>query len=648
MSSLGIHILIFLPIVAAAAVWMLPQDRDDLIRRLSLACGIVVAVVSLLLYGQVGGAGLVGETNAGWVIAGGGPFGLGTLQIRYHVGIDAISGPLVALTGVLVPLSIACGFTAIRRRQREYYFWMLLLTSAMFGVFVARDVLLFYIFFEFTLIPLYFLIGIWGGTERRYAANKFFLYTFAGSVLTFAGLLYLAVRAAQITGSPDVDFDLLKLSSIALSHEGGLSSFEQSLLFAALFAGFAIKVPFFPFHTWLPLAHTEAPTAGSVLLAGVLLKLGTYGFLRLAVPIVPEGALAWAHVMGVLAIAGIIYGALCCWVQRDVKKLVAYSSVSHLGFCMLGMFSFFPAGLSGSVLYMVNHGISTGALFLVVGMIYERYHTRDMHAIGGLARRMPVLAFFLVLFALSSIGLPGLNGFISEFTTLFGAYNSSVLGPWYGAAGALGILLGAIYMLYMVGRVLFGPLTEPPNTPDTSQGLTEDLTPREIATLVPLAILVVALGVAPRLITDTLDPILENEILARVRSTPTWAAIEGKVQSAECRVAMEDGAVRLAGTWGPDALVWPGWRGPVALDWPAQRAVAPDLGVRDSPASREASGTEARRYSGHDARDSRGRLSPIARRGRLAPMLTDARRGRLAPILHSALFTLNSLGTGAP
>lgn len=518
MAAWAIHLLIFLPLLGAIAVWALPREREKDAPRLSLAVGWITLILGVGVWlGMVaqGRSGLVGETSLNWVTVGDverapsdeAPLLVSGVRVRYHVGLDPISAPLVALTALLVPLSIWCSFASITHRVREYYAWMLLLTTGMFGVFCARDVLLFYIFFEFTLIPLYFLIGIWGGPDRRYAASKFFLYTFAGSVITFAGILYLAIRGMQ---AGVVDFDLLRLSQLSLS------TAEQVWLFAALFCGFAIKVPFFPLHTWLPLAHTEAPTAGSVLLAGVLLKLGTYGFLRFSLPMLPDGSAYWATTMGVLAIAGIIYGALCSWVQQDVKKLVAYSSVSHLGFCMLGMFSFLPAGISGSVLYMVNHGINTGALFLCVGMIYERYHTRDIERIGGLAYRMPILAFFLMIFVLGSVGLPGTNGFVSEFTTLFAAYNSASLGPWYGALGATGILLGAIYMLYMAGKVLFGPLKEPPGTPDTSHGLTHDLTPREIAILAPLAVCVFVLGFAPRLITDTLDPALHSQIVARV------------------------------------------------------------------------------------------------------------------------------------
>jgi NADH-quinone oxidoreductase subunit M len=523
MESFGLNLLIFLPLIAAVVIWTLPQRRETLAPKLALAVATAVFLVALALWARLPAAAdakrLVGESKTTWIAAGTRDVATGVLRsgvtLRYHVGLDAISTPLVVLTGLLVPLSVWCSFAAIRTRVREYYAWLLALTTGMIGVFAARDVLLFYIFFEFTLIPLYFLIGIWGGPQRRYAASKFFLFTFAGSVLTFAGLMYLGIRAAQIDQVGVLDFDLVRLSSLALG-DGGLSRHEQVLLFAALFCGFAIKVPLFPLHTWLPLAHTEAPTAGSVLLAGVLLKLGTYGFLRFALPMTPAGALHWTRVMGALALAGIVYGALCCWVQRDVKKLVAYSSVSHLGFCMLGMFSLLPVGLSGSVLYMVNHGLSTGALFLVVGMIYERYHTRDLDQLGGLARRMPVLAFFFMLFALSSIGLPGLNGFVSEFTVLLAAFNSPDLGRWYGVIGATGILLGAVYMLYAVGQMLFGAVKQPEGTPDLSTGLAVDLTRREVLILTPLAVAVVLLGVYPRLITDPLDPALKTEILARV------------------------------------------------------------------------------------------------------------------------------------
>jgi NADH-quinone oxidoreductase subunit M len=519
--------------LAAVVIWMLPVRHERQAPRIALFAGLLLLLFAFVLWLQLprAAAGLVAEHEADWIRIGDES---GGVTIRYHVGLDAISGPLALLTGILVPLSVACSFTSIRTRVKEYYGWLMALTCGMVGVFAARDVMLFYIFFEFTLVPLYFLIGIWGGPQRRYAANKFFIFTFVGSVITFAGILYLAIRAASINGTGMISFSLADLSALT-----ELSSREQWYLFIAFFCGFAIKVPFFPLHTWLPLAHTEAPTAGSVLLAGVLLKLGTYGFLRFSLPMVPEGAVQLANAMGVLALCGIIYGALICWVQSDIKKLVAYSSVSHLGFCMLGMFSLHAAGLSGSVLYMINHGISTGALFLVVGMVYERYHTRDIDKLGGLARQMPVLAFFLVLFTLSSIGLPGLNGFISEFTVLFGAFQSPVLGPWYGAIGASGILLGAIYMLYMCGKVLFGPVKEPPGTPDLSAGLKRDLGAREVTILVPLAVLVVVLGVAPRIVTSTLDPVLDAQVMRRVESFV--AAKQADAEAAD--VAMRPPAV---------------------------------------------------------------------------------------------------------
>jgi NADH-quinone oxidoreductase subunit M len=452
-----------------------------------------------------------------------------TVDIGYRVGVDAIGMWLIVLTAFLTPLAIASSFTAVREREREYYILLLLLEVGMLGVFCALDVLLFYVFFEFTLVPLYFLIAIWGGSERRRAANKFFLFTLTGSVLTFAGVVYLAYFAYHRMGVLTLNLETLT----QWGQQGDIPPDVQWWLFAALAAGFAIKVPLFPVHTWLPLAHTEAPTAGSVILAGVLLKLGTYGFCRLSIPMLPEASFAFAPLVAVLAIVGIIYAALAAWVQRDVKKLVAYSSVSHLGFCMLGLFSLKVAGVSGGVLYMINHGLSTGALFLVVGCLYERYHTRDIHAIGGLARRMPWMAFFLVFFTLSSIGLPGLNGFVGEFLVLLGTAISDrpgaegVAGPLgygYVIPAALGIILGAVYMLWMCQRVLFGPLTEPPHTPDTSRGLTRDLTRREIAILAPIAAACVWIGVYPGAILAPVNQAVEANIL-RVAAPPTVATL---------------------------------------------------------------------------------------------------------------------------
>ena len=518
-------LVIFSPL--AGAVWLLLGDRadDHKVRGRALISSVVTAALTLLaviLYYDSPGAAQTGrfclEQSVGWI--GASPGASGTVDIRYHVGVDGISLWLLVLAAFLSPLAIWASFTGIRDRVREYYAWMLALQTGMLGVFCAMDLLLFYIFFEFTLVPLYFIIGIWGGPLRRAAANKFFIYTLAGGVLTFAGVLYLAYYGYAHGPQRVFTLDIQRLTE--MGRDGVIPASVQWWLFAAFAAGFAIKVPLFPVHTWLPLAHTEAPTAGSVILAGVLLKLGTYGFTRLSVPMLPDAAIAFAPFMATLAVIGIIYGALAAWVQDDIKKLVAYSSVSHLGFCMLGLFSLKMAGVTGAVLYMVNHGLSTGALFLVVGMIYERYHTRDIRKIGGLAKPMPWMAFFLIVFTLSSIGLPGLNGFVSEFLVLLGTATSPLtsdgmaagpLGYAYVVPAALGIILGAVYMLWMCQRVLFGPVTEPPATPDTSTGLTPDLTRREIYILAPIAVVCLVLGVFPKPLLNTMQPAIARNIL---------------------------------------------------------------------------------------------------------------------------------------
>ena len=515
--------LIILSPLAGILVLLLPRrGSDTAIHRTALAVSLVTLVLSVIAIARFNQLSAESATPGAFVLGQEAPWIGGgdntNVDIAYRVGVDGISIWLLALTTGLFPLAIWSSFTAIRVRVREYYILLLLLQVGLLGVFCARDLLLFYVFFEFTLIPLFFLIGIWGGPDRRRAANKFFIYTLAGSVLTFAGIVYLAFIAYTQTGSLTLNLETLT----QLGREGKITLDAQRWLFLAFAAGFAIKVPLFPFHTWLPLAHTEAPTAGSVILAGVLLKLGTYGFCRLSIPMLPDASFELAPIVAVIAIIGIIYAALAAWVQSDVKKLVAYSSVSHLGFCMLGLFSLKVAGVSGGVLYMINHGLSTGALFLIVGFIYERYHTRDIHEIGGLARPMPWMAFFLVFFTLSSIGLPGLNGFVGELLVLIGTATSAgvkdgfapgPLGYGYVIPAALGIILGAVYMLWMCQRLLFGPLTEPENTPDTSTGLTKDLTRREIWILIPIAAACVLLGVYPKPLLDPIEDAIAANIL---------------------------------------------------------------------------------------------------------------------------------------
>jgi NADH-quinone oxidoreductase subunit M len=439
------------------------------------------------------------------------PYGVSDLGFELHLGADAISLWLVLLTVLLMPPALLASYESIKDRQREYYAWMLVLLAAMNGVFIARDLLLFYIFFELTLVPMFFIIGIWGGPQRRYAAAKFFLFTFGGSIFTLAGVIYLGLAARS--------FDMNQVVTFA---QHSLSTEARWWLLLAFLAGFAVKVPLFPVHTWLPLAHTEAPTAGSVILAGVLLKLGTYGLLRLALPIGMVNASGFlfpgfAKFLAVLCIVGILYGALVAWVQQDIKKLVAYSSVSHLGFCVLGMIALNDEGMGGSVLYMINHGLSTGAMFLVIGMIYDRFHTRDINELSGLARKMPKLAFFFVLFVLSSIGLPGLNGFVSEFLTVLGAFTSSHLGIAFGAFAAIGVILGALYMLHMTARVIFGPLKVPGESGDAhghgheSHGnASSDIGAREIGLLVPIALAVVILGIMPNAVLNNITPNLQS------------------------------------------------------------------------------------------------------------------------------------------
>ncbi len=436
-----------------------------------------------------------------------------------HLALDGLSLWLFALTALLMVVCVAISWRAIDQQVPLYHRLLLILETGMLGVFAAQDVILFYVFFEFTLVPLFFIIGIWGSEQRRWAAIKFFLYTLAGSVLTLLALLAVVLWDYFHGASGRLNFSIPLLAENLQQHP--IDPQWQVLIFLGLFAGFAIKVPLFPLHTWLPLAHVQAPAAGSVLLAGVLLKIGTYGFVRFCLPMLPEATTKAMPWMLWLSLAGIIYGALVALAQSDFKRLIAYSSISHMGFCMLGIFALNRLGLQGAVLQMVNHGLSTGGLFAVVGMIYERYHTRHIADLAGLARRTPILAFFAVVLALSSIGLPGLNGFVGELLVLVGMFQrgwAEAPQPYAAqyrviAVGAtLGVVLAAWYMLWMVQQVFFGPLREPKPQHAEHDAAVRDLNVREILALAPLAVVIVWIGLWPQFflarIAPTLDPYL--------------------------------------------------------------------------------------------------------------------------------------------
>jgi NADH-quinone oxidoreductase subunit M len=534
--------LLFTPLLAALLVPLMPKHAVRQVALVGTLVPLALVIFWLCTHNWFVGPPQGVGVDAAWVEQ---------LGIRFTLGIDGLSMALVTLTAFLGPICVLASYSAITTRIRTYYGWLLVLQAVMTGVFLARDAILFYVMFEFTLVPMFVLISLFGSTNRKAAAIKFFLYTFTGSVLALAGIVYLAWFNTQLPGKLFDGSGSWTFNVAALVNAGQkMSAVQQTWVFFALMAGFAVKVPLFPLHTWLPLAHTEAPTAGSVVLAGVLLKLGTFAMLTLAIPMAPIAAITYAPAIAVLAIIGCIYGGLICWVQTDVKKLVAYSSVAHLGFCVLGMFSFNAAGLQGSVLYMINHGLSTGALFLCIGMMYERYHTRNMAELGGLAIKMPIWASFFVLFTMASVGLPGTNGFVSEFLCVLGAFQAGGnlgafagstggnLGPFFAFAAGTGMIIGAIYLLYMLGRVCFGPLKEPlghadhghghgsghgsshgsghaaahGSDDDHAQHLPADLTGREIGILVPIAVACIFFGVYPKPLMQLIDKPVMNTV----------------------------------------------------------------------------------------------------------------------------------------
>ncbi len=477
-------LMTFFPLLGVLAILFIKPESKAAIRWVALITSLITFLLSLWVFAQFNASNpdLQLEAKYPWIQVAG-------WNINYYLAVDGLSILLVLLTTLLTPISILCTWTAVEDRVKDFMIFFLLLEVGMTGVFLAQDLFLFYIFWEFTLVPMYFLIGIWGGPRRVYAAIKFFLYTMAGSVLMLLAILWLGIYGKT--------FSVPELTAL-----GGIPTNVQWWLFLAFTAAFAIKVPMWPLHSWLPDAHVEAPTAGSVILAGVLLKMGTYGFLRFNIPLFPEATVKAAPWIALFATIGIIYGAAVSYAQADVKKLVAYSSVSHLGFVMLGLFALNPEGVAGAILQMVNHGISTGALFLLVGMVYEQTHTRELKVYGGLWKIMPIFGTIMLITSLSSMGLPGLNGFVGEFTILLGAFGSKAIGnPWFAGISALGVIMAAVYILYMFQKMFLGPAGEV-----THEHELKDLNWREIGTMIPLLILMFWIGLYPAPFFNILAP----------------------------------------------------------------------------------------------------------------------------------------------
>ncbi len=511
-----LSIMTFLPLLGMVILLGIPKDNDGGLKGFTFAVTIVTFFCSLpLAFNDVfktSGAMHYREFHE-WINIG------DFFQMNYNLGVDGISLWLVMLTTFIMPIAVLSTWTAVEKNTKGFMAMLLLLETGMLGAFVSLDLFLFYVFWELMLIPMYFLIGIWGGKNRIYAAVKFFIYTAVGSLLMLVAIIfvyYYGVKSGVAVNGFSVQ-DFYKLN---------IPYYAQFWLFLAFGFSFAIKVPMFPLHTWLPDAHTEAPTAGSVILAAVLLKMGTYGYVRFAMPLFPEALPTFIPFLAFLCVVGIIYGSLVAMMQEDVKKLVAYSSVAHLGFVMLGVFAMNQQGLAGGMIQMINHGISTGALFLIVGFIYERRHTRLITEFGGLAHKMPIFATIFMIVTFSSVGLPGTNGFVGEFLALMGAFQGGL--RWYAVFATTGVILAAVYMLWMYQRVMFGKVTNPAN-----ENL-KDLNVREVALMLPLLLFVFWIGIYPNTFFDKMNPAME-EVLKQMKNRqvavleveqPTVATIE--------------------------------------------------------------------------------------------------------------------------
>ena len=497
-----LSVILFTPLVGALLLMFVGRERQNVIRWMANIFAVLGFLVSVPLWFWYDPAGSTWQfvERMRWIPS---------IGAEYYLGVDGFSVLLILLTTLMGAIAVLSSWTGITERVKEYYIFMLVLQTGMLGAFMSLDFLLFFLFWEVMLVPMYFLIGIWGGGRRLYSAIKFFIYTLVGSVVMLLGILALYFFNHSVSGI--YTFDITKLHALTVPFD------IQKWVFLAFFLGFAVKVPMFPFHTWLPDAHTDAPTAGSVILAAVLLKMGTYGFIRFSLPILPDASRYFVPLIVGLSIVGIIYGALVALAQTDWKRLVAYSSVSHMAMVMLGMFALTPVGITGSIIQQINHGISTGALFLIVGIVYERRHTRDIAEYGGLSKVMPVFAAVFLIMTMSSIGLPALNGFIGELLILLGVY---VVNKWWAAVAAAGIVLGAAYMLWLYQRTMFGKISNPANAS------LKDLSMRELATFAPLVVLAFWIGLYPAPFLRRIETSV-GRVVARVNSVYAPVVAQG-------------------------------------------------------------------------------------------------------------------------